>query len=259
MKNNKPRIGITLDREDPGGYSKFPWYALRENYCDSIHAAGGIALPLPHTLSLIEDYTDFLDGVVITGGNFDIDPAYYGEESSHPTVKLKPTRTNFEWKLIEKALEKGLPILGICGGMQLLNVYFGGTLMQHIPDEFETSLFHEQPNPRNEPSHLVHIQPKTRLHALSVPLGAPLGAPLGKTEEIAVNSAHHQAVKILGKNLVVNAIASDGLIEGLEHLDYAFCLGVQWHPEFSLSETDRALFTTFVQQAQSIPVADENA
>ena len=239
VKFRKPRIGITLDFEQGGGYSKFSWYALREHYCTSIQEAGGVALPLPHDLEALEEYIDLLDGIVITGGAFDVDPAYYGEGSAHPTVHLKSDRTNFEWKLIEKALEKNLPILGICGGMQLLNVYFGGTLIQHIPDEFSTPLLHEQPNSRDEPSHLVHLQENTQLHRLSA------------TAEVNVNSAHHQAVKALGKDLVVNAIASDGLIEGFEHLNYDFCLGVQWHPEFFISETDRELFLTFVQKAQA--------
>lgn len=237
MFRPKPRIGISLDIQDPGGYSKFSWYALREHYCTAIAQTGGIPVPLPHFPDLIGDYLDSLDGVVITGGHFDVDPALYGEEVRHPSVTLKPGRTEFEWQLLEQALLRDLPILGICGGMQLMNVYFGGTLMQHIPEEFETLLNHVQPNPRNEVSHGIFVQPQTLLHELL------------SQEEIAVNSAHHQAVKKLGKGLASNAVATDGLIEGIENRDYSFCVGLQWHPEILITEADRKLLQGFVDAA----------
>ena len=152
---NRPVIGITLDAEPPGGYSKFPWYALRANYCAAVAAAGGLPLPLPHEPELAAEYLARIDGLVVTGGAFDVDPALFGADSRHPTVKTKDRRTAFELAMVRGAHAADMPVLGICGGQQLLNVILGGTLIQHIPDEVNDALAHEQPNPRTEPGHAV--------------------------------------------------------------------------------------------------------
>jgi putative glutamine amidotransferase len=130
-----------------------------------------------------------------------------------------------------------MPVLGICGGQQLLNVALGGTLIQHIPDEIADALPHRQPNPRNEPGHEVCIVTGTLLHRIA-------GA-----ERLAVNSAHHQAVKDAGPGVVIDAMAEDGVIEGIEDPRRHFCLGVQWHPEFEINEADRHIFRAFVAAA----------
>ncbi|MEO5372793.1 MAG: gamma-glutamyl-gamma-aminobutyrate hydrolase family protein [Alphaproteobacteria bacterium] len=238
-----PLIGITLDSEEPGGYSKMPWYALRENYCDSVARAGGLPVPLPHLASLAEGYLDVICGLVVTGGAFDIDPALFGASERHATVILKRRRTEFELAIVRGALERDMPILGICGGQQLLNVVLGGTLIQHIPDEVVDCLAHEQPNPRTEPGHVVTVIADTHLHRI-------IGA---RTAE--VNSAHHQAVRTVGEGVVVNAVAEDGVIEGIEHLGHAFCLGVQWHPEYDISPADTRLFAAFVEACRRFMVA----
>lgn len=230
----RPVIGITLDSEDPGGYSPLPWYALRQNYVDSIAAAGGLPLLLPHHPELAEDYLDRVDGLLLTGGAFDVDPALFGAAARHPTVVLKQRRTASELALLRGALARDLPILGICGGEQLLNVVLGGTLIQHIPDAVPDCLAHEQPNPRSEPGHPVTLTPGSRLHAIC-------GA-----ERIAVNSAHHQAVKTAAPGAVVSALAPDGVIEGIEVPQRRFCLGVQWHPEYQISAADTRLLEAFV-------------
>lgn len=236
---SRPRIALTLDSEEPGGYSKFPWLALRQNYADSIIAAGGLPVALPHApAELVDAYLDQLDGLVVTGGAFDIDPALYGETERHPTVGLKAARTAFEWAITERALARDLPVLGICGGQQLLNVVLGGTLIQHIPDRIEQPLAHEQPNPRNEPGHEVAVVPGTLLHRL-----------VG-TASLAVNSAHHQAADRVGEGVVVSATAEDGVIEAIEHTGYRFCLGVQWHPEFFITEGDRRIIEALVAAAR---------
>jgi putative glutamine amidotransferase len=230
----RPVIGLTLDAEPPGGYSAFPWYALRENYCGAIEAAGGLAMLLPHEPARAGDYLDRLDGVVVTGGAFDIDPALFGAAERHPTVTTKDRRTQFELALTRGALDRDLPVLGICGGQQLLNVALGGSLIQHIPDEVAGALTHEQKNPRDQTSHPVAVVEGTRLHAI-----------VGRTE-IAVNSTHHQAVKTVGAHLVVDAVAPDGVIEGIEDPRRRFCMGVQWHPEYRITAADAALFAAFI-------------
>ncbi|MBF0270201.1 MAG: gamma-glutamyl-gamma-aminobutyrate hydrolase family protein [Alphaproteobacteria bacterium] len=235
MKTHPPLIGITLDSEEPGGYSKMPWYALRQNYCDAVASAGGAPLSLPHEPDLAAVYLDAIKGLVVTGGAFDVDPALFGDATRHASVKLKTKRTQFELAIVQGALARGMPVLGICGGQQLLNVALGGTLIQHIPDEVAGALAHEQPNPRTEPGHEVAITPGTHLAAIC------------KAGRIPVNSAHHQAVKKLGEGLVVNAQADDGVIEGFEHPGKPFVIGVQWHPEYAISPADTSLFTAFIE------------
>lgn len=233
----KPLIGITFDSKGPGGYSKFPWYALRENYCSAVADVGGVPFPLIHDLSLLDVYISSIDALVITGGDYDIDPSLYGSSTCHPTIKVKPTRTTFEMAITQKALDKNIPVLGICGGQQLLNVLLGGTLIQHIPDEIPDALAHEQPNPRDEPGHTIKILKDSYLHQLI------------QKEVIDVNSAHHQAVKEVGKNAIVNALAPDGVIEGFEVPQYKFCLGLQWHPEFSITPHDVTIFRALIEKA----------
>jgi putative glutamine amidotransferase len=232
--SKRPIIGITLDSEQPGGYSKYPWYAVRQNYADAIVAAGGLPVALPHNAALAGQYLDTIDALVVTGGAFDVDPALYGEGGRHATVTLKENRTQAELALTQGALERNRPVLGICGGEQLLAVALGGALIQHIPDSVPNALAHEQPNPRHEPGHPVAVTPGTLLHRI-----------VGSAEML-VNSAHHQAVRSPGPRAVVNAVASDGVIEGVEDTGYRFCIGVQWHPEFFIDPGDRRIFDALI-------------
>lgn len=236
-RSTRPVIGITLDSEEPGGYSNLPWYALRENYSQSIIQAGGLPVALPHEPEQAEAYLDQIDGVVITGGAFDVDPAIFGANQRHATVTTKDRRTAFELAITRGAVLRDTPVLGICGGQQLLHVVLGGALIQHIPDEVEDSLVHEQPNPRDEPGHSVAVTKGTLLHKIV------------KTDELQVNSAHHQAAKDAPLGVIINAIAPDGVIEGIEAPGQRFCLGVQWHPEYGVSAGDSAIFEAFITAA----------
>ena len=180
MQNN-PVIGITVDyQEKVNSYSKYPWFALRRHYtqCLEIFDCTPVIIPIGKN----NNY-DFLDGLLISGGDFDIDPKFYGEKIKSDKVNIVPDRTDFEMQLIDSFIRKNKPILGICGGSQLINVYFEGTLIQDI----NTNINHEQPNPRNETSHQLILEEKSYLCDLS------------NGEDIFVNSAHHQAVNQLGK------------------------------------------------------------
>ena len=153
----RPTIGLILDSEGPGGHSEQPWYAIRENYCAAVVRAGGLPVLLPHEPDHAEASLDGLDGLFVTGGHFDMDPAHFGAESRHDTVKTKDRRTKFELARARAARGRGLPSLGICGGQQLPNVVLGGTRIQHIPDEVAGALEHEQTNPRHEPGRPVAL------------------------------------------------------------------------------------------------------
>ena len=231
---SQPLIGLTLDSEPGGGWSAYPWHAIRQNYFTAIADAGGLPVGIGHDPAQAEAIVARLDGLVVTGGAFDVDPALYGDAARHPTVTLKDRRTATELALLRAALARDIPVLGICGGQQLMAVALGGTLHQHVPDAVPGALAHEQPNPRHEAGHGVAISPGSRL------------ADIVGTETLEVNSAHHQAVATAGPALRVNAVAADGVIEGVEHPRHRFCVGVQWHPEFLVNAGDRALMAAFV-------------
>ena len=234
MKN--PIIGITLDHEDNGGYSKFPWYAIRENYLTCLHEFGAIPFPLFHQNSINDYLVKTLDGLVITGGNFDINPTLYSK-TTDGSRNIKNKRTNFEIDIFKKFLQTSKPILGICGGEQLMNVATGGDLIQDIKASVNTNIEHEQPNPRNEVSHEVYLENNSKLFQII------------KQDKIKVNSAHHQSVNNTGENFTVSALASDKIIEAIEHTQHPWCLGIQWHPEFLITNADVAIVKDFINHA----------
>jgi len=233
-----PVIGVTVDAEETGGYSRYPWYALRQNYCGAVIKAGGLPIMLPNEPALAEAFLDRIDGLMVTGGNFDVDPALYGDDARHETVQLKEQRTAFELDITRGALARDLPVLGICGGEQLLAVALGGTLVQHVPDEFGDAIAHEQPNPRHEVGHEVEIVDGTLLHGI---------VGVGRMQ---VNSAHHQAVRDVPADAIINARSGDGVVEGIEAPRERFCLGVQWHPEFEVDSADIRIFAAFIDAAR---------
>ena len=165
----------------PAAIPAEPWYAIRENYCTAVAAAGGIPVALPHEPELAERYLETVDGLIVTGGAFDVDPTLFGAATRHETVTTKDRRTAFELAITRAAHARAVPSLGICGGQQLMNVALGGSLIQHIPDAVPDALAHEQPNPRTEPGHAVSLAADSVLRAI-------VGS-----EVMRVNSAHHQA------------------------------------------------------------------
>lgn len=217
----RPNIGITPDVTAPTPEAPFPKYELKVAYAEAVARAGGLPMLLPYTdeLAMVESYLDRISGLVVTGGAFDIPPQAYGEAAREGLGALKPARTAFETLLLRGALKRGLPVLGICGGMQLLNVVLGGTLFQDIRRELQNAREHEQKHDRAQPQHPVEVKDQTLL------------AELVGRGQLMVNSTHHQAARKTGENVLVSAVAPDGVIEAIEARNHPFALGVQWHPE----------------------------
>jgi len=230
----KPIIGITLDIEESGNYSKFPWYAIRKNYLDCVYKFGGLPFPIFHETKAIKELCNNIDGLIITGGNFDINPLIYGNKNTNSRNK-KNQRTNFELKIFNNFFHLNKPILGICGGEQLINVACGGNLIQDIYKITKNTINHEQQEPRDETSHKIKIRKESKLFEIL------------NNKECMVNSAHHQSIKELGKDILLSAFSSDGIIEAIEHTKHKWCIGVQWHPEFLITNEDNALIDNFVK------------
>jgi|SRR5678816_4066299 len=232
----KPLIGIPTRFQDEHTTGKI------RLYLEPILWAGGLPVMIPTftTSENLLEYASHVDGILLPGSTSDIDPSRYGE-AAHPRLgKMVPERDALDFALLEFAERRSLPVLGICFGVQSLNVFRGGTLVQDIPALVENPAFHDDHGEPQEPArHLVRLTKGSLLERLA-----------GR-ESVEVNSFHHQSAGLVGKNLQAVATAPDGVIEGLEDPSGRFVLGVQWHPERGFREDafSQALFATFVQEA----------
>jgi len=232
----RPIIGITPSLETNESRIYTP-----TSYPKAIAAAGGTPLFFNFTRDdeMIEQYAAMVDGVVFSGGD-DVDPASYGEEQIWGCGDVCPLRDDFEIRLLKVLVEKfpEKPVLGICRGAQVLNVAMGGTLYQDLRSQAEGCIRHQQQQSSHYASHRADVAEGSKLHAI-----------YGSTR-IMVNSFHHQAVKDVGKGLVVTARASDGVVEGFEKPDHPYFIAVQWHPERQVEgphhPEHKPLFQSFV-------------
>ncbi|MBN1962856.1 MAG: gamma-glutamyl-gamma-aminobutyrate hydrolase family protein [Deltaproteobacteria bacterium] len=240
MLSNIPRIGITCDFDTALNKHGLPspQYTLSEDYVNAVLASGGEPWLLPHLpIDHAEKVVEQLDGLIISGGFFDVPPSFYGE-AIRRVDGIREVRSAFERALILQARKILLPLLGICGGMQIINVALGGTLYQDDSERPDTQE-HEQPRPKTYTYHNINISEKSRL------------AKVVQTLELEVNSTHHQMVRNLGSDLHVSAVAPDGVIEAIETNDSHFLLGVQWHPEALLkNQKQLAIYQGLISAAR---------
>jgi putative glutamine amidotransferase len=232
----RPTIGITVDYSDENRDK----YELTMYYARAIEQAGGLPVMLPFAvdLSLVPQYVDLCDGILMAGG-CDLNPKAYGEEWHPNAQQLDPRREAFEMALLAEIDRRRKPVLGICLGSQMMNVHRGGSLIQFLPDV-----------PCEAP--IEHRRDKTwgNRHEIKLSPGTVVATELGKTSIVA-NSSHKQAVKNLGRGLRVIATAPDGVIEGVEDPTMPLFVGVQWHPERMSDEADHLkLFQLLVNKAR---------
>jgi putative glutamine amidotransferase len=229
-----------------GARGPVPRCLVQRAYVDAVAAAGGLPLLTPPLTGAIDgdaldDALDqavgLADALVIAGGAFDIDPSLYGEERLPACGESKPERTALELALLTRAERKGIPILGVCGGMQLMNVARGGTLWQDLDSQVGTAVPHQKPGPKAEAAHDVVVEAGTRLFRAVERASLP------------VNSTHHQAIKALGRDLVVTARAPDGIVEAFEDPALPFFVGVQWHPESMPVPAQQAVYAALIHAA----------
>ncbi|MEE8558498.1 MAG: gamma-glutamyl-gamma-aminobutyrate hydrolase family protein [Myxococcota bacterium] len=230
----RPVIGITTYAPD----GKPPAFSLPTGYVRAVALSDGVPLLLAPSPGAAEALLDRIDGLLLSGGG-DIDPAVH-RGGEHPTVYgVSRERDEFELRLVRLALQRPeLPVLGICRGMQVINVALGGDLVLHLPDSRGESVVHRLP-PREPTRHPVTLDSQTRLSRLY------------DLTEFDVCSWHHQEVGTLGSGLVPIARAADGVIEALAHEEDASLLGVQWHPELQIDDEplQRRLFDWLVEHA----------
>jgi putative glutamine amidotransferase len=218
----RPLIGVCAAVEPAsfGVWKDEPAVLLPLSYSRAIHGAGGMMAMLPPDRRASEDPRELLDRIdaLVLGGGTDIDPETQGVDAHPETIGSNPDRDRFEIALALGALERGLPLLGVCRGMQILNVACGGTLDQHIPER----LGHEihRPAPGSWAEHDVRIEPGS------------LAATAAGTERLTVKSHHHQGVDRIADGMTASAWATDDeSVEAIESGDGGFALGVLWHPE----------------------------
>jgi putative glutamine amidotransferase len=235
MNARRPLIGITTRHE-----LETERFYLQRFYAEAVEAKGGVPLHLP--LIPAPDYikaaVSRLDGVLLPGSASDVDPLHYGREPHAKLVSVHPLRDETDLLVLKEVERRRLPLLAICYGMQVWNVFRGGSLIQDIASHVPDALQHEQGAPRDRRSHRISIQTESFLWSLA------------KGESALVNSHHHQALEQIGQGLQATAWSSDGLVEAIEDMQEGlWALGVQWHPEVGWESDDFSgnIFEAFVK------------
>lgn len=239
MFDGKPIIGLT------GSFKPDSWneqHILNQSYFYAVRHFGGIPLFIPVLAEKeeLEYLVSQCDGLILTGG-VDIDPVRFGEKLLNDTVVIMQERDTAEMAVLDLAVRKNIPIFGICRGVQMMNVYFGGTLYQDIPAQCPSDVKHRMDEPYHRTSHSCIVQKNTPLYELAC------------VTEFGVNSHHHQAVKDLAPGFISLGHSEDGIIEAICDPSKPFCWGVQWHPEriWDIEPTSAKLFEAFLSACKN--------
>jgi putative glutamine amidotransferase len=237
IKGEKPLILVIPDREEtPGGEI----FSIKSGYLSAIEKCGGVPILTSYCRKNLRELGPRISGVLVAGGDFDIHPRYYGEEPIRELGRIKPERTARETEALKWAMKRDLPVLGICGGMQLLNVVFGGSLYQDLSRQFPGARHHGKKQ-KGQKRHPVLLRKESRLFRIT------------KKRDLMVNSTHHQAVKALGRGIRDSAISPDGVIEAIESAGHSFVLGVQWHPERLMNvPAQKRIISAFIRAAENL-------
>lgn len=231
----RPLIGITTY-----GVDEDQRFTLPREYVDAVWRAGGLPLLVPPVAGMVEDVLSRVDGLLLAGGG-DLDPSHYGGLPHETIYNLNRERDEFELELARLFLGTRRPLLGICRGMQTLNVALGGTLIEHLPDVVGETVLHRLP-PREPGRHAVRVAPGSRLATI-----------LGELDFVSA-TWHHQAVRRPAEGLCVVAHAPDGTIEAAEMPDHPWLIAVQWHPELTAADdlVQQRLFDDFIRAASTL-------
>lgn len=227
----KPIIGITMS-ENVGES------VVKVLYSEAIVKAGGVPIYLPSEgIDHIDTFVAKIDGLLLTGGE-DVDPTHYGEDPHYGLGTVTPKRDLFELRLVKAVLQSNKPILGICRGMQVINIVAGGSLYQDLFHQHKKPIIqHNQRAPVHHASHFIELEKDSLLQKIM------------DENSIKVNSFHHQAVKDVPSPFIVSARTSDGVIEAIESEQHKFVIGVQWHPEALRDRYSSKLFTQFIKES----------
>lgn len=228
----KPIIAITPNMTEDENIMQ-----LNNKYCDAIWHSGGLPIIISYKIDEIENILNVVDGLLLSGGG-DIDPFLMDEEPQKKLSSIYPIRDNTEVELCRLALKNNIPILGICRGCQILSIASGGKIYQDI--DLISNIKHSQQAPKYYPTHFVSLEKNSKL------------IKIYNCDKLKVNSFHHQAVSVLGDNMIVCAKSSDNITEAIEHKINKFVIGVQWHPEAMFTQYDihLKLFKEFVSNCK---------
>lgn len=238
MKGESPVIGVSTETDIPERM------AVKKKYVDAIVQAGGIPLLIPFTddMQVLRSVVSLVDALLLTGGG-DVSPSLYGETPLPKCSGICEERDEFDYALLQFACKQQIPVLGICRGMQLINIYFGGTLYQDLSEQCPSDVLHKSPDTSVVSQHNIHCLKDSQLYHI-----------IGK-KELMISSIHHQAIRKLADGFKAAAYADDGIVEAIESATVKNVWGVQFHPELGAAKGDQSMkgiFDYFIRQAKDI-------